>query len=362
VADLQESNGVSPLILATARLQPAENGEGPRLVEWELARRLGGRVVQYSDPEVNPPWRRLEEAMRLDFSLARKGLSLLNHHGVVFSTSEKVGIPLLAFQHGNASIPHVMLAHNLLSPLKFKLLKSTGLLRKLRFLLCLSREELAILRRHSGLPRERVILIQGGCTDQRFFLPAPGGGEGFVLSTGATQRDYYTLLRGLGGLPTRVIVAAGSQWVKGPGMKGRIPSNFTLLPPQSLFQMRDLYARCAVVVIPLRRGTQHSAGRTTVAEAMASAKAVVATDLPGMRDYIEEGVNGLLVEEGDEGALRNAVTELLSSDKRLVSLGLAGRKVAEEKWNFDVYVEYLSRVLAEAARRPSPALASERRR
>ncbi|NIM04975.1 MAG: glycosyltransferase [Armatimonadetes bacterium] len=341
----EEEKEVRPLILASASLEKTSDEAFPRVADWEIYQRFNAGLLQYDDLQINPHLRRIEEAIRLDFSLARRGLSLIDGHNVIFSTSEKVGIPLLALQTRRAAVPHVMLGHHLLSPLKFRFLKTTGLLRKLSLLLCLSREELRLLRLHSGLPPERVVMLEGVVTDHRFFLPAPGHGEGFVLSTGATLRDYPTLMRALGGLPIKVVIASGSQWVKGSESKGKIPSNFTFLPKQSLKQMRDLYARCAVVVIPLHRGTQHSAGRTTATEAMASAKPLVATDLPGMRDYVTPGRNGLLVEEGSEIALREAIKGMLANEKWAIALGLAGRQLTETKWNIELYVNDLCRLL-----------------
>jgi glycosyltransferase involved in cell wall biosynthesis len=352
VQKLQDKE-IRPLILSSARLSDAGGGDSPRVADREIGRRLEARVLHYGDLQISPRLRRIEERVRLDFSLARKGISLLDGRNLVFSTSEKVGIPFLALQGKKRAVSHVMLAHHLLSPLKFRLLKTAGLLPRLSLLICLSQEELRLLRSCSGLPPERVVKVKGVMTDHHFFRPAPGLGEGFVFSTGATLRDYPILMRALGDLPVRVVVAAGSQWVRSHVISGDIPANFTFLPKQSLREMRDLYARCAVVVIPLRRGTQYSAGRTTAAEAMASAKPIAATDLPGMRDYVEPGINGLLVQEADEIGLREAVMGLIGNEERAVSLGLAGRRLAEEKWNIEVYVEDLCRLLKQAVEQSS---------
>ncbi len=345
----EAANRIRPLILSSANL-PAEGI--PREPDWELARRLQATVVQYGDL---PRRRKLEEALRLDFSLAKLGLSKADGHHVMLSTSERVGIPLLALvgqmrlrRTGRNGLPHVMIAHHPLSPMKFRLLRASGLLRGLSLLVCLTRHEQQILRQYAGLPPEKIVLVKGVACDQHFFRASPGPGEGFVFSTGVTLRDYTTLMRALGGLSVKVVVAAGSQWVKGAAVRGEIPANFTFLPRQSLSEMRDLYARCAVFAIPLRKGTQHSAGRTAAAEAMASAKPIVATDFPGMRDYVEEGGNGLLVEEQNPAALREAIMTLLKERTRATALGREGRRLAEEKWNVEVYVEHLCQLLSSA--------------
>ena len=55
-------------------------------------------------------------------------------------------------------------------------------------------------------------------------------------------------------------------------------------------------------------------------EAMAAGCAVVACDVGGFRDIIEDGVSGILVDAGDSDALADAVTEIIANDKLRNSL------------------------------------------
>ena len=66
-------------------------------------------------------------------------------------------------------------------------------------------------------------------------------------------------------------------------------------------------------------------GRTLV-EAMASGLSVVATNMGGMPDLVEEGVSGYLVPAGAPDALAAAVSRMLKDRGRLRSMGERSRE------------------------------------
>lgn len=64
-------------------------------------------------------------------------------------------------------------------------------------------------------------------------------------------------------------------------------------------------------------------------EAIASGTPVVGSDIPGIRETIEDGVNGLLVPAGDPGALADALVRILGDVELLDRLTCAARPSAE---------------------------------
>jgi glycosyltransferase involved in cell wall biosynthesis len=75
----------------------------------------------------------------------------------------------------------------------------------------------------------------------------------------------------------------------------------------------------------------------SVLEAMAMARPVIVTDVPGCRETVEPGVNGMLVPVRDPGALADAIVQMARSGReQLEAMGVASRKLAEER--FDVHL------------------------
>ena len=94
------------------------------------------------------------------------------------------------------------------------------------------------------------------------------------------------------------------------------------------------YEAAAVVVVPSRREGYGVAAR----EAMAYGRAVVATNVGGLPDAIEDGVTGLLVPPRDPGALRVALERLLADAALRERLGAAARRKAVEQLGWEAAV------------------------
>ncbi len=96
-------------------------------------------------------------------------------------------------------------------------------------------------------------------------------------------------------------------------------------------EIGSYYERASIVVVPSRREGYGVVAR----EAMAYGRAVVATNVGGLPDAIEDGVTGLLVPARDPQALRAALERLLGDASLRESLGAAGRRRAADELGWD---------------------------
>lgn len=70
-------------------------------------------------------------------------------------------------------------------------------------------------------------------------------------------------------------------------------------------------------------------------EASASGRAIITTDVPGCREAVREGVNGLRVPVKDVVRLAAAIERLLSDSELRISMGEQGRKMVEELFDME---------------------------
>ena len=89
--------------------------------------------------------------------------------------------------------------------------------------------------------------------------------------------------------------------------------------------VRPFLRGCTLYVLPsYREGTPR-----TILEAMATGRAVISTDVPGCRETIEDGFNGVLVRPYDAEELADAILKLVKDPLRLSQMGRNGRQRAE---------------------------------
>jgi glycosyltransferase involved in cell wall biosynthesis len=89
--------------------------------------------------------------------------------------------------------------------------------------------------------------------------------------------------------------------------------------------MPAVFAQAHLVVLPSYREGLPLA----LAEAAASGRACIATDVPGCREVVRPGETGWLVPPRDAAALAAAIEEALSRPEELSRRGQQGRVMAE---------------------------------
>jgi glycosyltransferase involved in cell wall biosynthesis len=198
-------------------------------------------------------------------------------------------------------------------------------------ILCPSPSQRADVIEAFGLSESRVHMIELG-VDERFFTTSATPTEDFVLAVGKDlARDYRTLAAATAAGGFRTILVAHPRNVEGL----LVPPSLEIRHGLNWDELRDLYARAACVVLPLRDprapvGTDGS-GLTAVLEAMASGKAVVATKRPALETYVEDGRTGVLVAAEEPDELAAAVMSVLENPAAATAMGSAARQDVEKR-------------------------------
>jgi glycosyltransferase involved in cell wall biosynthesis len=78
-----------------------------------------------------------------------------------------------------------------------------------------------------------------------------------------------------------------------------------------------------------------------IAEAMAAAKPLLGTRVGAITEIIEDGVSGFVVERGDTAAMAERILQLAADRKLCETLGQAGRRICEEKFELKHNVRQL---------------------
>jgi phosphatidylinositol alpha-mannosyltransferase len=107
------------------------------------------------------------------------------------------------------------------------------------------------------------------------------------------------------------------------------------------------HAACEVFCAP---ATGRESFGIVLVEAMAAGLPVVATDIPGYREVVRDGIEGSLVPPRDPGALVGAVGRILDDPAYGAALGTAGRERAR-RFSWDAVAGEVEAVYREVAGR-----------
>lgn len=207
---------------------------------------------------------------------------------------------------------------------------------------------LPTLHREWRVPRSRLHFIPVGI-DTDFYAVQPWpepDGAAVIASAGEDRyRDHELLVAAVRAL------RAGRPGIRlelATGLPVDLPADLgTLYRGRLDGKMRELYRRAGVVAIALKP-TLSGSGLTVALEAMASGRPVVMTGNPGVSDYVDHGVTGLLVPPNDVDAFAAALNELLADPQRCAEMGAAAAVRARSRFTSGVMAADLAALLKAA--------------
>jgi glycosyltransferase involved in cell wall biosynthesis len=212
-----------------------------------------------------------------------------------------------------------------------------------------------------GVARDRFTVVENGVdTDSLKKLPAPSGGPGPLrigyFGTLMPSKGLDVLIAAVQALPPGMVELhihgntvpyhGDETYLTKCFMQLQPGSGVTYYGPYSLEEMPDRMATIDVLAAP---ALWHEVFGLTVREALAAARPVLVSQIGGLQDAIEDGMQGRILPPGDVNSWAAAIREL-AEDRALLQRFIANSRVRAR--GFDAMAHDLSIIYSEAAEGP----------
>ena len=170
--------------------------------------------------------------------------------------------------------------------------------------------------------------------------------EGYIFSGGdARYRDYWNLINAVEGLDIKCKIATQvPEFFDGQD----VPDNVEIfsLPEDKYFKCM---AESKMMVVPLRGDHFRSTGQRTYLNAMLMGKPTIVCDIEGIKDYMENQKEGIILEPSDEEALKKAIQWVIDNPEDAAVMG-ARAKVKAEMFTMDITMKRIVDVCEKEAK------------
>jgi L-malate glycosyltransferase len=106
--------------------------------------------------------------------------------------------------------------------------------------------------------------------------------------------------------------------------------------------LREYLSAADIFVLPSRSEGFSNA----IVEAMAASLPVVATNVGGNAEAVQDGVSGVIIPSDDDAALSTAIIRLLSNRSEATQMGAEGKKLAAERFTTDAMMSQITSAYA----------------
>ena len=338
-------------------------GQAPRFDYRLIADLNQGTVVEaYPSPSglTGGKLARTLGSLQSNLRFAYQFVRSLPAGSVIYSTGETWGLPIgfVGRMLPQRHFKHIVFGHRVFS---------SNWLRLLRFLqptlavdswLCVTRYQARLLR--SAVANESVpVTAVAQAVDTQFWrsdLAEPIADRPTILAVGAEMRNYPLLFAAAPYIDAEIVVLAASTWMetKREALTTK-PENVTLITERLTHsKLRDFYAAAELVVVPVY-DTPQAAGITTIHEAMAMGKCVVATRSLGLPDSLIDNQTGVITAP-KKIALANSINHLLDHPDRRQKLGQTAAQRMRHSYSLEWYATAVNQAVDSIAMDIAPIL------
>lgn len=214
-------------------------------------------------------------------------------------------------------------------------------------------EYMGVMLERSGIDHERVTVTPYPVPPQPDPSPIARIDErAVVFATGrlVKEKGFDLLIDAMGHLETPVMLVIAGEGHHGAALRRRaadVPARHRVrflgwLPSE---EMAGWYAAADLVAVP--SAWPEPFGIVGL-EAMAAGRAVVASDIGGVRQWLEDGVSGIAVPPGDARRFAAAMDAILADPARRERMGTAGRARVSTEFSLATHLDRIGRLYADA--------------
>lgn len=188
----------------------------------------------------------------------------------------------------------------------------------------------AVLRAKYGIAeKQQVILFVGGLDSAHYFKGVEYLLEAFELLVRMMEQNQQRPL------PVLVLVGYGNLISSYQNLAGQLEISDKVIFAGALESQRLLvqhYSLAAVTVLPSI--DQSESFGIVLIESLACSTPVIASDLPGIRSVVKDGINGYLVAPRDVNGLAKKMYALVCDPEQARSMGNTGRTLVEKEYSY----------------------------
>src|SRR5262249_54772927 len=286
---------------------------GPRKDYAALAAALEADVIDFASVSQSRLVRAVARFAGVAVAQAALAFARRDDYDVILTDGEHIGIPLaVLLKIARGKTAHVTIGHGLSASKKRPFFRWLGVQSHISRIALHSRRQYELAVNELGLTADKLALLPYQA-DTEFWTPRDDvPEERMICSAGLEFRDYPTLVQAVDGLDVHVVIGAASHWSKRRNTAADSPTAANIeVGAFDYFALREVYARAAIVVVPLD-DVDFQAGVTTILEAMAMGKPVIVTHSIGQTDVVEDRrqvTRGAQPRSRPESLLRQAAAE-----------------------------------------------------
>ncbi|MEL6164206.1 MAG: glycosyltransferase family 4 protein, partial [Cyanobacteria bacterium J06628_3] len=119
--------------------------------------------------------------------------------------------------------------------------------------------------------------------------------------------------------------------------------------------LKQLYAQADIFVFP----TEADCFGIVVSEAMAAGLPIITTDIGGLCEQVEHGINGLIIPPSDATALAIALRTLKNNPAKIATMAAASRQIAEKRFDAQRNYAAVLKVMKSVSRKSGSLYSAE---